>query len=102
MYLTIREYQTDPTSVEEILRQDKKSFVPFIAKAEGFLNYDCIDSGNGTVTSVSLFENRTSGEQFNTMAQDWVRQNLGSLLPEKPTVIAGEVRSHAGRDVLVS
>src|SRR5450759_2666091 len=65
VYHTIREYQTSPQSTNEILQKDEKSFVPFVTNAPGFRDYTCIDGGNGTLTSVSLFENRVDGEKFN-------------------------------------
>ncbi len=102
MYLTLREYQTNPQSVAEILRQDEKGFVPFITNAAGFRDYYCIDGGNGTLTSVSLFENRSDGETFNKVAMNWVQEHLGSLLPAEPKVTSGEVRIHATAAVLVS
>jgi len=102
MYQTIREYQTSPQSVTEILAKDEKSFVPFISNAQGFREYTCIDAGNGVVTSTSLFANRSDGEKFNGLAMNWVNEHLGSLLPTAPRVIAGEVRTHATGKVLAS
>ena len=102
MYQTIREYQTDQSSVSEILAKDEKSFVPFISKAPGFREYTCIDAGNGVVTSTSLFADRTDGEKFNVLAMTWVNEHLGTLLPTAPRVLSGEVRSHATGKVLSS
>ena len=102
MYQTIREYHANPQSISEILQKDEKSFVPFVTNAQGFREYTCIDGGNGTLTSVSLFENRVDGEKFNELAKTWVHENLGSLLPTAPRVIAGEVRTHATGKVLAS
>ena len=102
MYQTIREYQTDQSSVAEILAKDEKSFVPFISSAPGFREYTLIDSGNGVVTSTSLFANRSDGDTFNTLAMNWVNEHLGSLLPTAPRVISGEVRSHATGKILAS
>lgn len=102
MYQTIREYQTNPQSVSEILAKDEKSFVPFISNAPGFREYTCIDSGTGVVTSTSLFATRADGEKFNTLAMNWVNEHLGSLLPKAPRVISGEVRTHATGKVLAS
>jgi hypothetical protein len=102
MYQTIREYQTNPQSVNEILATDEKSFVPFISNAPGFREYTCIDAGNGVVTSTSLFASREDGETFNTQALNWVHEHLGSLLPTTPRVVSGEVRVHATGKVLAS
>jgi hypothetical protein len=49
-------------------------------------DYYFIDSGNGTFASVSLFANRSDGEQFNTVAMNWVREHIGSLAPTAPKV----------------
>ncbi|HLJ69212.1 MAG TPA: hypothetical protein VKX16_17800 [Chloroflexota bacterium] len=102
MYQTIREYQTSPQNVNEILAKVEKSFVPYISDASGFREYWCIDSGNGVVTTTSLFTNRADGDKFNTLAMNWVHEHLGSLLPTAPKVISGEVRIHATGKVLAS
>jgi ribosomal protein L11 methylase PrmA len=102
MYLTIREYQTDPKSIDEIKRQVETNFVPLISNAPGFRDYYFIDSGNGTFASVSLFANRSDGEQFNTVAMNWVREHIGSLAPTAPKVVRGEVSTHATGKVLAS
>lgn len=102
MYQTIREYKTNPNSVVEVLAKDEKSFVPFIKDAPGFREYSCIDAGNGTVTSTSTFANKADGEKFNALAQNWVHENLSSLLPTPPRVSAGEIRTHVTGHVLAS
>jgi hypothetical protein len=102
VYQTIREYQASPKSIDEILQKVETGFVPFMTNAPGFRDYTCIDGGNGTLTSVSLFENRSDGEKFNVLAKTWVNEHLGSLLPTAPRVITGEVRTHATGKVLAS
>ena len=102
MYQTIREYQTDQSSIAEILAKDEKSFVPFISHAQGFREYTVIDSGNGVLTSTSLFANRSDGETFNTLAKTWVNENLSTLLPTPPRVMSGDVLVHATGTVLAS
>jgi hypothetical protein len=102
MYQTIREYQTSPQSIGEVLAKDEKSFVPFISNAPGFREYTCIDGGNGVLTSSSLFASRADGEKFNALAMNWVNEHLSSLLPTAPRVISGEVRTHATGKVLAS
>lgn len=102
MYQTIREYQVDKSAVTEILSRDEKTFVPFISNAPGFREYTCTDTGNGVVTSTSVFASRSEGDMFNTQAGNWVKQNLGSLIPGAPRVTSGEIRVHATGKVLAS
>jgi hypothetical protein len=102
MYQTIREYQTNQQSIAEIFAKDEQSFVPLVSNAPGFREYTCIDSGNGVITSTSLFANRADGETFNKLTTNWVKEHLGSLLPTAPKVISGEVRTHVTGKVLAS
>lgn len=94
MYLTIRQYQTEQRFIHEILRQDRLSFVPAINKASGFREYTCLDSGHGTITSISVFEDRAASERFDSVVKDWVKQNMGSLLPSSPYIISGVIEHH--------
>jgi hypothetical protein len=85
----------DPSaSVEELMRRVNEGFIPIIKDAPGFLAYYAVDSGLGTVTSVSVFENQAGADESNRMAADWVRENLASMLPNPPEITAGEVGAH--------
>jgi hypothetical protein len=95
MHVAIRRYQMDPTaSVDELMRRVNEGFIPIIKDARGFLAYYAVDSGLGTVTSVSVFENQAGADESNRMAADWVRENLASMLPNPPEITAGEVGAH--------
>ena len=95
MHVAIRRYQMDPSaSVEELMRRVNEGFIPIIKDAPGFLAYYAVDSGLGTVTTVSVFENQAGADESNRMAADWVRENLASMLPNPPEITAGEVGAH--------
>ena len=54
-----------------------------------------LHAGEGVLATVSVFEDRASAEESINMAADCIRrQNLASLLPNPPEIIAGEVRAH--------
>jgi|SRR5215216_4833444 len=92
MHVAIRRYQLeDPGSVDEVLRRVHEGFIPIIMDAPGFLAYYALDSGSGTVTSVSVFEDEAGAEESNRRAADWVGENLASMLPSAPEILAGEV-----------
>ena len=94
MHVAIRRYQTDPASVEEIMRHVNEGFIPIIKDAEGFLAYYALNSGAGEIATVSVFEDQAGAEESIRMAADWVRQNLAALLPDPPEITAGEVEAH--------
>ena len=95
MYVAIRQYgllTREP--IEQVVRGIREGFIPLIKNAPGFVAYYVLDSGGGTITSISIFEHRAGAERSNKLAEDWVGGNLSSTLPTSPEVIAGEVFAH--------
>ena len=96
MYAAIRRYHTDPDSLDEIVRQVNEGFVPLISDMPGFVVYIAIDAGQGEFGTVSVFEDQDSAEESNRVAEEWVQQNLGELLPS-PDFAAGEVVAYKAK-----
>ena len=94
MHVAIRRYQTDPGSVDEVMRHVNEGFIPIIKDADGFLAYYAVNGGAGEIATVSIFEDQAGAEQSIKMAADWVRQNLVALLPDPPEITEGEVAAH--------
>src|SRR5215218_5892665 len=94
MHIAIRHYRMDPGSLDEVNRHIQESFIPLIKDAPGFLAYYALDAGNGEIATVSVFEDRGGAEESIGMAADYVRENLASLMPNPPEIIAGEVGAH--------
>ncbi len=92
MYMAIRKYQTTAgASIQEIVQRVQEGFVPIVSQTPGFVAYHIVNTGNGTVASVTLFEDQASSEESTRRATDWVRQNLTSLLQLPAEITAGEV-----------
>ena len=95
MYVAIRQYgllTNEP--VEKVLQGIREGFIPIIKNAPGFLAYYTLDSGSGTLTSISVFEHRAGAEKSNKLAEDWVGRSMSSALPTSPETIVGEVGAH--------
>ena len=97
MYTYVRRYDVKPESVNEVIRRAVEGFVPIISRERGFLAYDLMNSGNGTVTSISTFDNQVAAENANVLTTEWVSANLASLVSEPPLVISGKVSVHKTR-----
>jgi quinol monooxygenase YgiN len=91
MHVVIRRYQLDPGSVDEVMRQINEGFIPIIKDAQGFLAYYALDAGGGEIATISVFEDQAGAEESINMAADYIRQNLASLLPNPPEIMAGDV-----------
>jgi len=97
MYASVRRYEMDPGSVDEVMRRVEEGFVPIVSKAPGFIAYYALDAGDGVVASITVFEDQAGAEESDRMAADWVKENVASLLPTPPEATAGDVRVHKAK-----
>lgn len=93
MYVTIREYDVVEFP-EEAAAKVRKEFLPIISKIPGFHEYYALKTGERTVASVSIFENKPGADESVRAAQSWVKKNLSKYLPNPPKVITGETMAH--------
>jgi hypothetical protein len=94
MYAAVRRYEgvADPAAVARVVNEE---FVPLIRRIPGFVAFYWLDSGNGVVVSTSVFQDQAGADESISRASDFVRDNLASLLPNAPHVMAGEVGAFA-------
>ena len=78
-------------SVDDLMHKLDKEFIPIINKEPGYIAYYVIDSGNGAVTAISIFADKTTSQVSNQLAEDWVAENLSPMVPGKADVISGTV-----------
>lgn len=90
MYTAIRRYE-GAGSAEEIVQKVKDGFLPILKGTPGFVGYYVVDAGGGTVASISVFQDKAGADESVRRAAEWVRANLGSLIPNAPQVTTGEV-----------
>ncbi|MGW7441318.1 hypothetical protein [Streptomyces sp. NPDC054849] len=69
--------------------------MPLLQQVSGFVAYYWVDAGDGVMVSTSVFQDRAGAEESVSRAAEFVRENLASLLPNPPQVMAGEVVASA-------
>lgn len=94
MYAAVRRYE-GVTHPAEAARLVNEGFVPLMRQVRGFVAYYWLDAGNGEMVSTSVFQDQAGAEESISKASDFVRDNLSSLLPNPPEVLAGEVVASA-------
>jgi hypothetical protein len=63
---------------------------------EGFVAYYLVDSGDGSLVTVSVFADRAGAEESTRSAAKLIGElELGHALPNPPTIMQGEVAIHA-------
>ena len=99
MYVSIRRYTTN--SAEDVTRHVNEGFVPRISNVPGFLAYYVIDTGEGVLASVSVFETKEGEEESNRVAAAWVKETLSGMLGPVE-ITAGEVVAHKAKYIVSS
>ena len=95
MYITVRRYEGVPNP-RDAAAQVTESFIPVISQIRGFNGYYWVDAGNGTMISVSLFQDQAGAEESNKKAAEWVKQHP-NVLPKSPQTTAGDVVGHKAK-----
>lgn len=91
MYVSIRRYSVDPSDVPEIAKRVRREFLPLLRQIPGFISYQVLDSSDGTLASISIFQTEAAARQSDENAKTWVQENLAGLFSGIPDVIAGEL-----------
>lgn len=94
MFAVVRHYHFKPEDGEKIDKLVREGFVPLIKKAEGFVRYYWLDTGNGEGASFSVFRDKAGADESVRLAADFVKANLAKLITQKPEVIEGPVKAH--------
>jgi hypothetical protein len=97
MHATIRRYEgVDQNRTDELITKVSESLAPRLSKLPGFSGYYLIETGNGVMSSLSLFENVEQCEESTRVAAGWVRdEQLETAFPNSPKVTDGKVLAHS-------
>ena len=89
MYASIRKYK-NVTDVDEAIKRINEEFVPIVSGVPGFIAYYVVGSGEGVVTSVNIFEDKSGVQESNRRAAGFVK-NYANLFTTPPEITAGDI-----------
>ena len=93
MFATIRRYESvDTARTAELVKQADETLLPSLSDLPGFNCYYLIDTGNGVISSVSVFDTPEHADESTRVASSWIQEHkLDSALPSPPKITSGEV-----------
>jgi hypothetical protein len=96
MFATVRRYEgIDASKKDELMKKVGETLAPRLSKMPGFNSYFLIDTGNGVMSSIGLFDTSTQANESTRVASEWVRdEKLERILQSPPKVTGGEVIVH--------
>jgi hypothetical protein len=90
MFASIRKYRVKRGVVEEFARRVQAGFVPLMREIPGFKGYYLLDGGSeDLLITISMFDSADEALASNTIAADWVRDNVLEFTRGMPEVMAG-------------
>lgn len=92
MHGVLRHYTLDPKNISEVVRRVADGGVPILKAIPGFVSYAMMDAGQGHLVTYSVYESEAGTEESTKKAAGWVKENIASMLPTPPRVVAGGVR----------
>jgi hypothetical protein len=94
MYAAVRRYEGIKDD-SEAGRLVGETFVPLLQGVSGFVAYYWIDAGDGTMASLSVFDDKAGADESVKLAHQWIEDNAPGLFPNPPRVTEGEVVASA-------
>jgi hypothetical protein len=99
MYASMRRYELGAGSrgmgaVKELTRRCEEELVPALTGVGGFTAFYVVDTGNGTISSVSIFDRAESSEEGEKLVKQFFKDRLQGLLQANPQVTRGEALVH--------
>ena len=103
MHATMRRYEgVDQSRTDELKRKVTETLVPRLSELPGFSGYYLVDTGNGVMSSIGIFETSAQGDESSRVAAGWVRdEKLESALPNPPKLTSGEIIAHKTKNGFV-
>jgi hypothetical protein len=95
MYAAVRHYHFNKEQSEKIDQLVQDIFMPLLKKAQGFISYYWLDTGEGEGASLSVFGDKAGADQSIQIAAQFVKEHLADFVMEKTEVIEGPVKVHS-------
>jgi hypothetical protein len=97
MYVAVRRYTGDPDIYNDLKEKIESELIPQFRTIPGFSAYYAIDTGGGSLATVSVFGTLEGEKKSTALAAEFVKKNYGNKV-QRITVDEGVciVEQHAG------
>ena len=92
MFCSVRRYRMDPARVDELMHRVDEGFAELISDEPGFVAYQVLDCGDGSIVTVTTCRDREGAENSVAMAAAWIRDNLSDVEIERVDAFVGETK----------
>jgi hypothetical protein len=98
MYASIRQYRMSPAQMDEAMHIVDTELADQLAEEPGFVAYELMGADDGTLCSMTIFEERSGAERAQEMAAEFVRESLADIDIERTMSSVGEIMVSRARE----
>ena len=91
MHAMVRRYTVKEREIDEVAHRVDTEFAETISGEPGFIDYQLIDCGDGTICSITIFDTEEQAHRSNRLAGEWVEESLADVRLERTAAFGGEV-----------
>src|SRR3712207_3627468 len=94
----MRQYRISPDQIDRTMHLADMELADRLAEEPGFVAYELMAAEDGTICSMTTFEDRAGAERSQELAAEFVRDHLGGIEIERTGAMTGEVMVSRARE----
>lgn len=98
MHANVRQYRVSPDRIDETMHLADTELADRLAEEPGFVAYELAAAEDGSICSMTIFEDRAGAERSQELAAEFVRDHLSGIEIERTGSMTGEVMVSRARD----
>jgi len=98
MYANVRQYRISADTIHETMHLADTELADRLAEEPGFVAYELMSTEDGTVCSMTIFDDRDGAERSQEIAAEFVRDHLSGIQIENLGSMTGEVMVSRARE----
>ena len=98
MHANVRQYRISPDQIDETMHLADQHLADRLADEPGFVAYELMAAEDGTICSMTIFDDRDGAERSQEMAADFIRDHLSGIDIERISATTGEVMVSRARE----
>jgi hypothetical protein len=98
MHANLRQYRIAPGNIDEAMHLADMHLADRLADEPGFVAYELMATEDGTVCSMTIFQDPEGAERSQEIAAEFVREHLSDMDVERLGTMTGEIMVSRARD----
>ena len=98
MYANVRQYRISVDAIDETMHLADTELADRLADEPGFVAYELMATEDGSVCSMTIFDDREGAERSQEIAAQFVREHLSGIQIERIGDMTGEVMVSRARE----